>query len=71
LNRKYVLEKGRCDFCGHVGRVELYYNYHLKQERYACAECAKTLDEDWVKKEIWDMPSEMDFEDAEFFDDDW
>lgn len=62
----YWLEKGRCSICGHVTKVELYYNYKYKKWRYICRECGKIMEEEWIKAYLWDMPSGMDEEDWEW-----
>ncbi|MEM2612302.1 MAG: hypothetical protein QW332_06170 [Thermoproteota archaeon] len=61
--KPYWLRKGRCDFCGHITEVELYYNYYFKKYRYACKECGSSLEKGWVEAELWESPSEMDEED--------
>lgn len=72
VKKPYTLEKGRCDFCGHITRVELYYHTKHKRLKYACKECSKVLEDEWVSKRSWDdMLDYASYMAEEDWDEDW
>lgn len=52
--KKYIKKRAKCQDCGRITKVELYYNYETKEYKYFCEKCVDFLDSSWEQASVWD-----------------